>query len=118
MKKVKGMTLVELVVAIAILSVASLMLLMAMQQVSMINRETHQMNERISEEIKIAENESQTNASASSVTNGEVTIKVLSGGGATTGTYKMDGHTIYIQGTTKSHIDDGVNFKYFVTDEP
>lgn len=54
--KLKGMTLVELVVAIAILGLGSTMLVTSFATVSMVNRETHQFNERMCQQIKISEN--------------------------------------------------------------
>lgn len=54
--KLKGMTLVELVVAIAILGLSSTMLVTSFAAVSMMNRETHQFNERMNTQIKSAEN--------------------------------------------------------------
>lgn len=117
MKKLKGMTLVELVISIAILSYASLMLLLAMAQVSMINRENHQLNERISSQVKVAENESQTFAGASQKTDGEVRIEVKGGGGVSSATYTLEGRTIYIQTAGDSIVsEDDINFKYFVAD--
>ena len=56
--KLKGMTLVELVVAIAILGLGSTMLVTSFAAVSMVNRETHQFNERMCQQVKIAENAS------------------------------------------------------------
>ena len=56
--KLKGMTLVEVVVAIAILGLGSTMLVTAFAAVSMANRETHQFNERMCQQVKIAENAS------------------------------------------------------------
>lgn len=56
--KLKGMTLVELVVAIAILGLGSTMLVTSFAAVSLMNRETHQFNERMCEQVKIAENAS------------------------------------------------------------
>lgn len=56
--KFKGMTLVEVVVAIAILGLGSTMLVTAFAVVSMVNRETHQFNERMCAQVKIAENAS------------------------------------------------------------
>lgn len=56
--KFKGMTLVEVVVAIAILGLGSTMLVTAFAAVSMANRETHQFNERMCQQVKIAENAS------------------------------------------------------------
>ena len=57
--KLKGMTLVELVVAIAILGLGSTMLVTSFAAVSMVNRETHQFNERMCQQVKIAENASE-----------------------------------------------------------
>ena len=54
--KLKGMTLVELVVAIAILGLGSTMLVTSFAAVSLMNRETHQFNERMCQQVKIAEN--------------------------------------------------------------
>lgn len=56
--KFKGMTLVEVIVAIAILGLGSTMLVTAFAAVSMVNRETHQFNERMCQQVKIAENAS------------------------------------------------------------
>ena len=56
--KLKGMTLVELVVAIAILGLGSTMLVTSFAAVSLMNRETHQFNERMCQQVKIAENAS------------------------------------------------------------
>lgn len=119
-KKLKGMTLVELLVAITILGLGSTMLAAASAQVAMVNRENHQFNERMSSQIKIAENESQTNNSASNDTPGQITIKVTStDGGASTGTYTMSGHTIYIKSSeNKQEMVKDINFKYFVTEDP
>lgn len=119
-KKLKGMTLVELLVAIVILALGSTMLAVSMAQVAMVNRENHQFNERMSSQIKIAENESQTSNVASLETPGKITIKVTStDGGATKNTYTLTGHTIYIKSSEdKQESAKEINFKYFVTDTP
>lgn len=65
--KLKGMTLVELVVAIAILGLGSTMLVTSFAAVSMVNRETHQFNERMCQQIKISENAEENDSRVSGV---------------------------------------------------
>lgn len=117
-KKLKGMTLVELVVAIAILGYASLMLAVALAQVAAINKENHQFNERMSNQVKIAENASDT-ASGVTVTENEIRLVVTNRAGFTSGTYKMTGDSCYVDvaGTTDVSGNDRdatkADFKYY-----
>lgn len=117
-KKLKGMTLVELMVAIAILGIASTMLAVAMAQVSVINRENHQLNERMSNQVKIAENASDT-ATGVTVTENEIKLVVSSRAGFSSGTYKMTGDSCYVDvaGTTDVSGNDRdatkADFKYY-----
>lgn len=119
--KLKGMTLVELLVAITILFYASLMLVVAFANIAMINRENHNFNERMSKQIKTAENESLSSGDMTKTPN-NVTISVTSDGGFTAKTYYLAGDSCWIDNVDGATNADGssrdpieADFKYYVS---
>ena len=119
-KKLKGMTLVELVVAIAILGLGSTMLVTAFAQVSLVNRENHQFNERMSNQIKMAENQAKSGAGVTA-TQQKVTIKVVGGANFNSSSpgYELCGDACWVDipGTTDDSGNDTdrvqLDYKYF-----
>lgn len=109
-KKLKGMTLVEVLVAMTVLGIGGMMLCTGFAQVSKMNAENYDFNQRMSDQIKLAENqESDTDRTAD--TTGDVTIKVVNSGK----TYTISGKSTWIDTTDEDgHDKVDVDFKYFV----
>ena len=64
MKKIKGFTLIECLVALAILGIASLIMAQIYANVSRINRSNHNINTSLSYQMALVEKETQTDAVA------------------------------------------------------
>ena len=110
-KKIKGMTLVEVLVAMTILGVGGVMLCTGFAQVSKMNAENYDFNQRMSDQIKLAENQ-EKDADRTTDTPGYVTITVE--GGAS---YTVSGKSTWIDTTTEDgHDKVDVDFKYFIPD--
>lgn len=114
-KKLKGMTLIEIVVAIAILGLGSTMLVSAFAVVSMTNRETHQFNERMCQQVKFAENASEDSSLASVANN--IKIKVEGGASFTSGTEALlagDSYWVDVDApASDTMVDESIDFKYY-----
>lgn len=120
--KFKGMTLVEVIVAIAILGLGSTMLVTAFAAVSMVNRETHQFNERMCQQVKIAENASDdtsipglehvANVIEFSVDSSKTQPACF--GSVTTGKLAGDSYWVDIDApASDTMVDESVDFKYY-----
>lgn len=110
-KRIKGMTLVEVLIAMTILGIGGMMLCTGFAQVNKMNAENYDFNQRMSDQIKLAENQS-TDADRTTDTVGNVTIKVQGGG-----TYTISGKSTWIDTTAEDgHDKVEVDFKYFVPD--
>ena len=119
--KLKGMTLVELVVAIAILGLGSTMLVTSFAAVSMVNRETHQFNERMCAQVKLAENASETDPGLKHIDN-VIEIKVDSSksqpscfsGSGIEGKLAGDSYWVDIDAPqSDTMVDESIDFKYY-----
>lgn len=109
--KLKGMTLVEVLVAMTVLGIGGVMLCTGFAQVSKMNSENYDFNQRMSDQIKLAENQ-ESDADRTTSTPGNVTIKVVGGN-----TYTVSGKSVWIDTTDKDgHDKVDVDFKYFVPD--
>ena len=117
-KRIKGMTLVEVLVAMTILGLGGVMLCAGFGQVNRMNAENYDFNKRMSEQIKIAENNTDKNPDGCTedekVINepvaGDVTITVEGGGN-----YTISGKSVWvIMGKEYDKVD--VDFKYFIPD--
>ena len=111
-KKLKGMTLVEVLVALAVFTIISALLASAVAGVCNIVRKTDRLNKKISDEAPQAEQRNgalvtQPDGSADSM---EIVIKVENGN---TYTVPVEKYVV----TDSSGIDDGGDFKYFEVSE-
>lgn len=120
--KLKGTTLVEVVVAIAILGLGSTMLVTSFAAVSMVNRETHQFNERMCQQVKIAENASD-DTSISGLEHVANVIEISVDGSKTQPacfsssiTGKLAGDSFWVDidaPASDTMVDESIDFKYY-----
>ena len=109
-KRIKGMTLVEVLVAMTILGVGGVMLCTGFAQVSKMNAENYDFNQRMSDQIKLAENQ-ETDADRTTDTAGSVKLTI---NGVE---YSVSGKSTWIDTTTEDgHDKVDVDFKYFIPD--
>lgn len=124
--KLKGTSLVELIVAIAILGLGSTMLVTAFATVSMVNRETHQFNERMCQQVKIAENaetKDETNGGPAGLKSTDANCIEISVdttktqpscfSGSLSGKLAGDSFWVDIDAPTDTMVGENIDFKYY-----
>ena len=117
MKKIKrsytGMTLVEVLVALAVFTIISALLASACAGICTIMRKTNRLNKKISNETPDAELKNGIPITMADGTN-EETSMILSIGGKK---YKVIGKQ-YLTNDSSSYYEDGGDFKYFDIADP
>lgn len=112
-KRLNGMTLVEVLVALAVFSVISALLASACIGICSIMRKTDRLNKKISNEAPDAELKNGVPVTMGDGTNDETSM-ILSVGGKT---YKVIGKQ-YLTSDNSNYYEDGGDFKYFDTADP
>ncbi len=111
-KKLKAMTLVEVIVALAVFAIISALLASACANVCSIRQKADRLNKKISVEAPAAELKDDNHPVTDASGNSETTMTLTVGGKS----FEVSGKK-YVTNDPDNNYEDGGNFKYFIPDE-